>query len=62
MPDPKDNAKLTGDTHPPELENTGHAAADDTEIDETPGRGGNPDGSRKDREGAGTDRRSEDKA
>ena len=56
MPDPKDNAKLTGDTHPPELENTGPAAADDTEIDRTPGRGENQGGFLKDREGTGAGR------
>ena len=61
MPDPKDNAKLTGDTHPPELEN-GPAAVDDTELDDTPARGENPGGLRKDREGTGAGRRNDDKA
>ena len=57
MPDPKDNAKLTGDTHPPELENTGPAAAeDDSEIESTPGRGENQAGFLKDREGTGAGR------
>lgn len=51
MPDPKDNAKLTGDTHPPELEDTGPAAADDSEIEGTPGRGENQAGFLKEREG-----------
>lgn len=60
MPDPKDNAKLTGDTHPPELEDSGPAAADDTDIDDSPGRGETDTGSRKDRGGAG--RRNDDKA
>jgi hypothetical protein len=44
MPDPKDNAKQTGDTHPPELEDTGPAAADDTEVERTPGKGENQAG------------------
>jgi hypothetical protein len=51
MPDPKDNAKLTGDTHPPELEDTGPAAARGEEEDEaTPGRGENQAGYVKDRD------------
>ncbi len=62
MPDPKDNAKLTGDTHPPELENAGPAAADDTEIDDAPGRGENPGGFQQDREGTGSGRRNDNKA
>jgi hypothetical protein len=56
MPDPKDNAKLTGDTHPPELEDTGPAAAEDDEVESTPGRGENQAGFVKDREGAGAGR------
>ena len=39
MPDPKDNAKLTGDTHPPELEGTPSAAdemPDEIGADGTP--------------------------
>jgi hypothetical protein len=44
MPDPKDNAKQTGDTHPPELEDTGPAAAEDSKIESTPGKGENQAG------------------
>ena len=29
MPDPKDNAKMTGDTHPPEVEDTVPGLPDD---------------------------------
>ena len=51
MPDPKDNAKLTGDTHPPELEDAGPAATRSEEEDEaTPGRGENQAGFLKDRD------------
>jgi hypothetical protein len=51
MPDPKDNEKQTGDTHPPELEDTGAAAADDSgEVEARPGRGENAAGFLKDRD------------
>lgn len=56
MPDPKDNAKQSGDVHPPEVENAGPAAAEDTEIESTPGKGENQAGFLKDREGMGSGR------
>jgi hypothetical protein len=56
MPDPKDNAKQSGDVHPPEVETTGPAAAEDTEIESTPGKGENQAGFLKDREGMGSGR------
>jgi hypothetical protein len=49
MPDPKDNAKQTGDVHPPEVESTGPAAAEDSEIQDTQGRGDNQSGLLKER-------------
>jgi hypothetical protein len=57
MPDPKDNAKMTGDAHPPELENSGPPAAEEgDEVESTPGRGENQAGFLKDREGTGSGR------
>jgi hypothetical protein len=56
VPDAKDNAKQSGDVHPPELEDTGPAAAEDTEIEGSPGKGENQAGFLKDREGAGSGR------
>jgi hypothetical protein len=56
MPDPKDNAKQSGDVHPPEVEETGPAAAEDSEIEGTPGKGENQAGFLKDREGTGSGR------
>ena len=53
MPDPKDNAKLTGDTHPPELEQTVPAAEEGNEVESEPGRGENQAGFVKDRDLAG---------
>ena len=56
MPDPKDNAKQSGDVHPPEVEETGRAAAEDTRTESTPGKGETQAGFLKDREGAGSGR------
>jgi hypothetical protein len=58
MPDPKDSTKLTGDTHPPELEDTGPAAAPDDEVESRPGEGENQAGFLKDRDApaAGSER------
>ena len=54
MPDPKNNARLTGDTHPAELDDTGPAGAEGEAEDEaTPGRGENQAGFVKDRDLAG---------
>ena len=36
MPDPKNNAKLTGDTHPPEVEDTVPGLADEMGTEGTP--------------------------
>lgn len=41
MPDPKNNAKATGDTHPPELEDI--PAGRPSGIADVPGAGGMPD-------------------
>ena len=57
MPGPRDKAKMSGDTHPPELDDDGPAAAeDDTEIESTPGLGENQAGFLKDRESTGAGR------
>jgi hypothetical protein len=48
MPDPKDNAKQTGDSHPPEVEDRRPGAADDDEIESRPGQGENQAGFLKD--------------
>lgn len=53
MPNAKDNAKLSGDTHPPELENPA-AEQEDGEIEGTPGKGENQAGFLKDRDASGT--------
>ncbi|MCC2676152.1 MAG: hypothetical protein K0R58_3099 [Ramlibacter sp.] len=51
MPDPKDNAKLTGDTHPSEPDRDSPAAArEDAEDEATPGLGENQAGFVKDRD------------
>lgn len=57
MPDPKDNQKLSGDTHPPEVEDeAGRPAADDRSLqrdleDEArPGKGINQAGYLKDKD------------
>ncbi|HEX7890039.1 MAG TPA: hypothetical protein VF522_11830 [Ramlibacter sp.] len=56
MPVPKDRSKHSGDVHPPEVEDTGPAGAEDTEIESTPGKGENQAGFLKDRDGMGTTR------
>ena len=58
MPDPKDNAKQSGDQHPPEVEKTGPNAADEgNEVEDVPGRGENQAGFVKDRDlSGGSDR------
>ena len=56
MPDPKDDAKRTADTHQPDREETDPAAADATDIEGTPGRGENQAGFLKDRDGMGSGR------
>lgn len=53
MPDAKDNAKATGDTHPPELDRTKGSAQDTDEA--TPGRGINQAGFIKDRDAPTSD-------
>lgn len=60
MPNAKDNAKLSGDTHPPELENPAAEDGEDNGIEGTPGKGENQAGFLKDRDAAGTGR--DDKA
>ena len=54
MPDPRDNPKPGGDTQPGEREKTAPAAAEDTEIEGTPGRGENQAGFLKDPDDTGT--------
>lgn len=57
MPDAKNNAKLTGDTHPPDVEDTGPAAAqDDDEADTAAARNENQAAPSQDREGTGGER------
>jgi hypothetical protein len=46
----KERAKQTGDTHPPELDDDGPAAADDDEVESRPGQGENQAGFLKDRD------------
>lgn len=53
MPDPKDNAKQSGDQHPPEVEQEGGAAADRNDVEAEPGRGENQAGFVKDRDLSG---------
>lgn len=53
MPDPRDDDKLTGDSHPPDLEDKGAAAEEADEVESTPGRGENQAGFLKDRDAAG---------
>lgn len=54
MPDPKDNARPSGDQHPPEAERAGGgAAADSNEVESVPGRGENQAGFVKDRDLSG---------
>jgi hypothetical protein len=59
MPDAKDNAKQTGDVHPPEVEDDapGSFAAQGQENEARPGKGINQAGFLKDSEGsAGKDK------
>jgi hypothetical protein len=53
MPQPRDNAKPTGEAEPPEQDNRAPAAADDDDVESTPGRGENQAGFLKDADGAG---------
>jgi hypothetical protein len=56
MPDPKDNEKQTGDVHPPEVEDSGAAAASDSDdVEARAGRGENAAGFLKDRDAPATD-------